>query len=68
MKVQGQERILTKHLNRLERSDFFYFDKPRKHACQKEKSDSNKQKKQERRSAEISFVEKGGVPERVLSF
>ena len=44
-RVQGQERILAKHLDRFERNDFCDFDKPRKHACQKGKIESNKRSK-----------------------
>ena len=45
-KAQGQERILAKHLDELERSDFCDFDKPHKHAYQKRKTEFNEQCKE----------------------
>ena len=45
IKQEGQERILAEHLNGLEGNDFCDFDKPRKHAYQKGKIESNEQSK-----------------------
>ena len=44
-KVQGQERILAEHLDRIEKNDFCDFEKPHKRAYQKEKIESNEQNK-----------------------
>ena len=40
-KVLGQERILTRHLDRLEKSDFCDAEKPHQRAYQKGKMESN---------------------------
>ena len=45
-KVRGQEQILAEHLDELERSDFFDFDKPQKCTYQKGKLESNEQSKE----------------------
>ena len=45
-KVQGYERILGEHLDGLERSGFYDFDKPRKRVYQKRKIESNEQSKE----------------------
>ena len=45
-KVQGQERILAKHLDELERNDFCDFNNPRQRSYQKGKSESNEQSKE----------------------
>ena len=58
-KVQGQEQILAKHLDGLERNDFCDFEKPRKCACQKGKIESNEQSK-EGRPAEITLWKRAG--------
>ena len=64
-KIQGQERILAEHLDGLERNNFCDFKKPRKHAYQKGKMESNKQSKE---ASGNEFMEKGGMPDRVKSF
>ena len=45
-KVQGQEQILAKHLDGIEKSNSCDFDKPRKRAHQKGKVESNEQSKE----------------------
>ena len=45
-KVQGQERILAEHLDRLERNGFCDFERPHKRAYQKGKIESNEQSKE----------------------
>ena len=45
-KVQGQERILAEHLDRLKRSDCCDFEKPQKRAYQKRKIKFNEQSKE----------------------
>ena len=52
-KVQGQERILAEHFDRLERSSFCDFDKPHKHTYEKAKIESSEQSKE------------GGLPKQV---
>ena len=42
-KSTGQERILAKHLDGLERNDFCDFEKPHKRVYQKGKIESNEQ-------------------------
>ena len=64
-KVQGKERILTEHLDRLERNNFCDFDKPRKRAYQKEKIESNEQRREASRN---KFMVQGRMPDRVKSF
>ena len=65
-KVLGQERILAKHLDGLERNGFCDFDKPQKRAYQKGKIESNEQSKEGGQPK--SVVEKGRMPDRVKSF
>ena len=64
--IQGQERILAEHLDGLERNDFCNFDKPRKRAYQKGKTESNEQSKEG--ASRIEYVENGGMPNRVECF
>ena len=45
-KEQGQEQILAEHLYGLKMSDFCDFEKSRKHAYQKGKTESNEQSKE----------------------
>ena len=45
-KVPGQEQILAKYLNELEKNDFCDFEKPCKRAYQKGKIESNEQSKE----------------------
>ena len=45
-KVPGQEQILAKHLDGLERSDFCDFEKPHKRVYQKGKIEFNEQSKE----------------------
>ena len=53
------------HLDDLEKNDFCDFDKPRKHAYQKVKVESNKQNMEASRN---KFTEKGGMSDRFKSF
>ena len=64
-KVLGQERILTEHLDGLERNGFYDFEKSHKRAYQKGKIESNEQSRRE--ASRNGFVEKGGMPDRVKS-
>ena len=64
-KIQGQKRILAKHLDKLKRNNFCDFEKPPKHAYQKGYIEFNEQS---REASRIKFVEKNKVSDRVESF
>ena len=65
-KSTGSRTDPCEHLDGLERSDFCDFGKPRKHAYQKGKIESNKQSEEGGQPKQV--VKKGLMPDRVESF
>ena len=59
-------RILAKHLDRLQRSDFCDFDKTRKHAYPKERLSPVSEVRKD--ASPNKFMVKGEMPDRVKSF
>ena len=66
-KVQGQEQILAKHLDGLERNDCFDFKKTTQ-ARLSEKKDLSPTSKATWEASRNEFMENGGMPDRVKSF
>ena len=66
-KVQGQERILAKHFDGLERSGFCDFDKPHKRAYQKGKIESSEQSKEGGQSKWVCGKERDAIQSQKLS-